>query len=407
MKTAPASWLRERELLGMDFGLERMDRLMAVLGNPEHEFRSIHVVGTNGKSSTTRMIAAILERHGPQTGAYLSPHLRSFAERIEVGERQLTSQQLDTLIERVAMAARHVERGQPPGNRVTQFEALTAAAYVEFAERGVDVAVVEAGLGGRLDATNVIASDVQVLTNVGLDHTELLGSTLAEIATEKLAVVPNGGLLVVGADLHPHALGVAQDLSIHRRASLVMAPREPTVSTALRGEFERRNFALAAAAAAAFLGGVDDANILQSAASIRNPGRLEVIGRAPITVLDAAHNPDGMQALVDALPALLIEAPRPEKARVVAVISILSDKDAESMLRTLLPRCQVIVATSNSSPRARPAEQIAALSAALGHQPTVVERDPVAALSIARHLAGAGGFVLACGSLALISDLAT
>ncbi|HEX4805047.1 MAG TPA: Mur ligase family protein, partial [Conexibacter sp.] len=216
-------WLLAREPLGMHFGLERMERLTAELGDPQRAFRSVHVVGTNGKSSTVRMTAAIVRRHGLRVGAYLSPHLVSFAERIELDERALGAEAFAAAVGRVAAAAARVDAERHPQDRVTQFEALTAAAYVAFAEHGVEVAVVEAGLGGRLDATSVIDSDVQVLTNVGLEHTALLGSTHAEIAAEKLAVVPHNGNLVLGAGLHGDALRAAHAAITRAGASLTIA----------------------------------------------------------------------------------------------------------------------------------------------------------------------------------------
>ena len=180
------------ELFGMRFGLDRMRRLMTALGHPERKFRSIHVVGTNGKSSTTRMIAAILAHHGHRVGSYLSPHLVGFNERIRVDDHDITPQQLADAIERALRAADQVNRSSGPDDPVTQFELLTAAAYSELAEQHVEVAVIEAGLGGRYDATNVIPSSVQVLTSVGLEHTRWLGPTVTAIAREKLDVVQPG-----------------------------------------------------------------------------------------------------------------------------------------------------------------------------------------------------------------------
>ena len=180
-------WLLELELFGMRFGLDRMHRLMTALGMPQRRFASVHVVGSNGKSSTARMIAAILARHGLRTGCYTSPHLRSFAERIEVAERPLADAEFAAAAARVRRAVELVERTLPAGERVTQFEALTAVAYDALARARVEVAVVEAGLGGRYDATNVIPSRVQVLTGFGLEHTRWLGLTIADIAEEKLA----------------------------------------------------------------------------------------------------------------------------------------------------------------------------------------------------------------------------
>src|SRR5438067_4355580 len=193
----------------MRFGLDRMHKLMTVLGMPQRRFASIHVVGSNGKSSTTRMIAAILERHGLAAGTYTSPHLRSFAERIEVRERPLDGAVFAAAVERAARAARLVDRTLEEDDRVTQFEALTAAAYSELARSGVEVAVIEAGLGGRYDATNVIPSKVQVLTGVGLEHTRWLGPTVGDIAEEKLAVVRDHATLVRPPELDPEVEAVA------------------------------------------------------------------------------------------------------------------------------------------------------------------------------------------------------
>ncbi len=197
------------ELFGMRFGLERMRRLLTVLGSPQERFRAVHVVGTNGKSSTVRFTAALLEANGVKTGAYLSPHLTTFAERIRVGSSDLTAAEFAGAIERAAAAAAKVDRTSPDGERVTQFELLTAAAFDELARRGVEVAVIEAGLGGRYDATNVLGAEVVVLTNVGLEHTRWLGPTIADIAGEKLAVVREGATLVLGDD-SPEVLALAE-----------------------------------------------------------------------------------------------------------------------------------------------------------------------------------------------------
>ena len=185
-------YLLSLELFGMRFGLDRMRRLMTTLDHPERQFESIHVVGTNGKSSTVRMTAAILRRHGLHVGAYLSPHLVSFSERIRIDDDDLEPTAFAAAVARATHAAELVDRSLTDDDRVTQFEALTAAAYDELARREVEVAVIEAGLGGRYDATNVIPSKVQVLTSVGLEHTRWLGPTIDDIAQEKLDVVQPG-----------------------------------------------------------------------------------------------------------------------------------------------------------------------------------------------------------------------
>lgn len=392
------------ELFGMRFGLDRMRRLMTTLDQPEQRFGTIHVVGTNGKSSTVRMTAAILQRHGLRTGAYLSPHLVSFTERIRVDDEDADPREFARAVQRAAHAAGLVDRSQREDDRVTQFEALTAAAFSELAAREVDVAVIEAGLGGRYDATNVLPSTVQVLTNVGLEHTRWLGPTVRDIAREKLAVVRDGATLVVGADLHPDALEEAELAAERHGARLVRASAEPGVEVAAPGTFQRRNFALARTAAAAYLESVSDAGldlaaVRAAASAVTVPGRMQVAGHEPLTVFDGAHNPAGIAAVSESLPQLTAGR------RLVAVVSVLDDKDAAAMLRALLPHCDEVVFTRNHSPRSLPPATLASLAAQLGGPPSELESDPRRALERARELAGAGGVVLATGSIYLIADL--
>src|SRR5437763_7444019 len=212
------------------------------------------------------MIAAILERHGLRTGTYTSPHLRSFAERIEVREQPLDGASFAAAVARAAHAAQMVDRIADEDDRVTQFEARTAAAYSELARRGVEVAVIEAGLGGRYDATNVIPSKVQALTTVGLEHTRWLGPTITHIAGEKLDVVKPGGTLALGHGLHPDAVAVARGVASERGAHIVWAPPDPGVPVAALGSFQRRNFALARTAAEAHLGELDPDAVERAAA---------------------------------------------------------------------------------------------------------------------------------------------
>ncbi|HEV7363316.1 MAG TPA: cyanophycin synthetase [Solirubrobacteraceae bacterium] len=393
------AYLRSLELFGMRFGLDRMHRLMTAMGSPQQRFQSIHVVGTNGKSSTVRMTAAILERHGVRTGAYLSPHLASFAERVRIAERDLDEAAFAAAVERAAHAAALVDRTLAEGDRVTQFEALTAAAYGELAARGVEVAVVEAGLGGRYDATNVIPSRVQVLTNVGLEHTRWLGPTITDIAREKLAVVRDGGTLVVGA-LEPEAEAEARAAAARHGARLVHAPADAGFDLAAGGAFQRPNFALARAAAEAFLGELDDAAVTRAAAEVTVPGRFELVAREPLTIVDGAHNPSGVAALVASLPAAAAGS-------LVAVVSILDDKDAAGMLRELLPACRAVVFTSNPNPRALPPATLESLARQLEFTgDTEVVGDPERALNRARGIAGPAGMVLATGSIYLVASLA-
>lgn len=396
------AYLLGLELFGMRFGLDRMRGLLDALGQPQQRFASVHVVGSNGKSSTSRMVAALLAAHGLRAGSYLSPHLVSFTERVRVDGHDVTPERFAAAVAAARRAAEQVDHTLEPGDRVTQFEALTAAAFSELAEAEVDVAVVEAGLGGRWDATNVIPSSVQVLTNVGLEHTRWLGPTIAAIAAEKVDVVRPGGTLVVGPGLHPDALRVAEEVVEERSARLVVAPAEPPAGLRLRaaGTFQRTNFALACAAAEAFLGHpLDPGAVRSAAASTLVPGRFETVGERPLTILDGAHNPAGFVALVASLREIL------DGRRLVAVLSVLDDKDAAAMLDELLPLCAEGIATANANPRTLPPATLQSLAAQLGRPVLRVEPDPRRALALARELAGPDGIVLATGSLYLLADL--
>jgi len=417
-------WLAELELFGMRFGLDRVRRLLTVLGAPQRRFASVHVVGSNGKSSTTRLLAGVLRAEGLRTGAYLSPHLVSFAERIRVDDRDATPERLAAALQRARGATATVDRTLGPGDRVTQFEALTAAALDELARREVDVAVIEAGLGGRYDATNVLDSTVTVLTTVGLEHTRWLGPTIRDVAREKLAVLRPGTTLVVGHGLHPDAREEAGAAARRAGARLVEAPAEPAVEPAARGAFQRRNLATALAGAEAFLGRpLREEAVREAAATTLVPGRFEILDAGatpmrtsagarvcadggPVTVLDGAHNPAGARALAESLPAFL--AARGEGGRgapLVLVVSILDDKDAAAMLGALLPHAAAVVATANAHPRALSPATLTSLGAQLGGPPAHVEADPHRALALAQELAGPGGAVLATGSLYLLADL--
>ena len=377
------------ELFGMRFGLDRMRRLLTALGSPQERYPAIHVVGTNGKSSTVRMCAALLEAHGLRTGAFLSPHLTSFAERIRVGDADLAPDAFGAAVQRAAAAAAKVDRTLEPGDRVTQFELVTAAALAELARQEVDVAIVEAGLGGRHDATNVLGAPVVVLTNVGLEHTRWLGPTVGDIAREKLAVVRPDATLVLGpVDAEVEALARETGARIVRPAPL----------EALAG-YQRTNFSVAAAAARAHLGELDPALVAEVAERVTVPGRMQVVAERPLTIYDGAHNPSGVAALAAALPEALGGRP------LVAVVSILDDKDAAGMLRALAGNTSKAVFTSTTNPRALSPATLASLWAQVGGGASEIAAEPRAAVARAQALAGPDGAVLATGSIYLVADL--
>jgi dihydrofolate synthase / folylpolyglutamate synthase len=325
------------------FGLDRMHALLAALGNPQLAYPAIHVVGTNGKSTATRVIEALLLAEGLLVGATVSPHVRSWGERITVDGREAD---LEAALARV----------RPDAGRLgaTQFESITAAALAEFAARKVDVAVVEAGLGGRLDATNVLRSRVVLLTSVGLDHTDVLGETREEIASEKLAVAVPGAAVVMPSDEFESFL--------------------PAGDVVLGG---------ARQAASAFLG-----HRIEHDVDVSLPGRLE---RRADEIRDGAHNPDGVRWLLEHLS---------DEDHVI-VASILGDKDADAMLEALAQAGGVFVATKSSSPRALSAGRLAAKADAYFDYVETVP-DPATALARAHEL---GSPVLVTGSLYLLADL--
>ena len=343
-------WLETLSPWPEEFGLGRMRALLSELGEPERAFPAIHVVGTNGKSTATRRAAAFLAREGLRTGAYTSPHVSGWSERIQVdGE--------DADLERA------LARVREPAERAgaTQFEVLTAATLAEFAEAGVDVAVVEAGLGGRLDATNVLDACIVVLTNVALDHTDVLGGTREVIAAEKLAVVSPGATVVLG---EPEW----EPLARKQGAGEVVHAEDP-----------------GRAAAEAFLG-----RPLEGDVEVSLPGRFDAVGH---DVFAGAHNPAGVEWLLERLP----------RRDYVVVASILADKDADTMLRLLAGAGRSLVATSSRSSRALPADEVARIGAPFFDS---VESVPDAehALARARELAGDDGALLVTGSLYLLAD---
>lgn len=391
----------------MRFGLDRMRRMMTVLGSPERSFETIHVVGTNGKTSTTRMIAAILERHGLHTGSYVSPHLVSYTERVQVAGQDVETHAFASAIARAAWAADRVNRTLAEDDRVTQFELLTAAAFWELARRDVQVVVVEAGLGGRFDATNVVCSKVAVLTNVGLEHTRWLGPTVKDIAAEKLAVLGEGSVLAIGSDLPLEVLDLARAAVAERDGKLVVAEPAPAdLAMGARGSFQRENFALARLAAGVYLNGVGiemrEAEVRAAAALTSVPGRMHVVAQDPFTVVDGAHNPAAVEAMAASLPELL--AGRPS----ALVLGVLDDKDAAGMLARLLPSFERAWFTAPPSPRALSPATLSSLASQLGFEDTECEPRPTRALAAARRWARAregGGAVLATGSVYLVGDL--
>jgi dihydrofolate synthase/folylpolyglutamate synthase len=335
-----------------------MLELLAKLGDPQRRYPAIHVVGTNGKSTTTRMTETLLADAGLAVGAYLSPHIRGWSERIRIGGGEADFEDA-------------VGRVRPHAGDATQFEVLTAAALLAFADNDVDVAVVEAGLGGRHDATNVLQTRVVVLTNVALDHMDVLGDTREAIAAEKLAVVQPGTTVVLG---DPEWEPLARENGAER---VVVAGAS--------------NLALATAAAEAFLGRDVDPHAAQD---VSLPGRLERRGDRPLEIWDGAHNLAGVGYLLPRLP----------EREYVICCSILADKRPELMLEALSVLGATLVATESPNERSLQAGDLARRAEPyFSHVEPIA--DPHAARSRALALAGPSGAVVVTGSLYLLSEL--
>jgi dihydrofolate synthase/folylpolyglutamate synthase len=366
---------------------------------PQHRFASVHVVGTNGKSSVTLMTAALLERCGVATGTFTSPHLERWSERVRLRGAEIGAAELDAAVARVADAIPAVERGLGDGHRVTQFEALTAAAFVAFAAARLEVAIVEAGLGGRLDATNVLPSRVTALTSIGLDHTEMLGETEEEIAAEKLAVLRDHSALVTG-ELSPAVAELALSTARERGARLVAAaPVSRELAPGLP-PYGRSNLGVALAATRALGADPSEEAITAVAASPQLPGRFERIAAQPALLLDAAHNPAAAAALARAL-----ETERP----LVACLAVLADKDAAGICEGLAPVLAGAVCTEvplealagSGRPGARSLEagELASLARAAGVPRVEAVGDPAAAVERGSELARElGAALLVSGS---------
>ena len=372
--------------------LERVEAVLDIIGNPERSFQVVHVTGTNGKTSTARMVERLLAETGMRTGRFTSPHLATIRERICLDGEPISEGAFIAAWEDVApyvamVDARSAETGGP---RMSFFEVLTVMAIAAFADHPVDVAVVEVGMGGRWDATNVVASDVDVITPIGRDHERWLGSSIAEIALEKAGIIKDGATLVSAAQVPEAwaeiAAAAAEHHAVVRREctededledpgagelavldrQLAVGGQLATLRTAaavyedvfvpLHGEYQAHNALLALAAAEAVFGGRPlPAGLVESAfTGVTSPGRLEVVRSSPTVLVDAAHNPHGIEALRGAIEEVF------PLEHLVAVVGAMADKDVEGILAGLEPLCEAVVCVPiASSTRAMDAEEVA------------------------------------------------
>jgi len=404
-----------------EFKLERMIALLDKLGNPHKAYPTVHIAGTKGKGSVSAMLAGMAQASGLRVGLYTSPHLHTYRERIQLDRVPISREDMTTLVEEIRPVVATV-----PG--LTTFEVTTALAFLYFQRKQVDLAVMEVGLGGRLDATNVVIPEVSVITSLSLDHTALLGDTLDQIAYEKAGIIKSG-IPVVTAPQKPAALKVLQDVADARNASLTVVGRDWTwvaesrsvdgqavsirqtsgaspftgrYQVSLLGDFQQENAAVAVATAAVLaqrghLWATPEA-IRHSLASVRWPGRMEVLNREPLLVIDCAHNPYSAQTLVASLKKWF-----PDTSWIL-IYGASNDKDIRGMLKALLPLSQHVIVTRSYHPRAAAPYTLADLCAELGHGAEIAV-SARRALEQAWHHLTPGRGIIATGSIFLAADI--
>jgi dihydrofolate synthase / folylpolyglutamate synthase len=402
------AWLYGLEAAkGMDFKLERVELALASLGDPQRSYPSIHVAGTNGKGSAAAMIQSMLSAAGYRVGLYISPHLVRFTERIRIGAEEISEDEAVALVGEIRRAA------TSRGIDLTFFEFVTVLGLLHFARRGVDAAVVEVGLGGRLDATNVIDPEVAVITTIGLDHQEYLGETIEQVAAEKGGILKRGRPAVFGR-LRPAARKVLEDIAAERGARVWRLGEEfsisaegpadyagpklrlPGLAISLRGAHQRDNAAVAIAALETIAERlpVGEEAMRAGLAQTIWPGRLEVFPGPPSIVLDGAHNPDGVETLVEEMRT--IAAGR----KVHLLFGVMRDKDWGPMAQGLAEIADDVTVTHVFPPRGEAPERLAAVFER--SRPVRIIADPAVAFARVTAEAGRDDVVLVAGSLFLI-----
>lgn len=405
---------------GSKLGLERMQKLSGALGNPQNCFKSILVGGTSGKGSTTAMLASVLQEAGYRTGRFTSPHLSSLTERIAVDGVDIAESGLAAAVSKIRAAISGMD-GDTGFEHPTFFEIITTAAFMHFRDAKVDFAVLEVGLGGRLDATNIVNPLVSVITNVSLEHTRILGDTVGKIAMEKAGIIKRNGR-VVTASRDKDALAVIENVCNERNASLLRVGREISVSRTsasiegqefdvslgstryvglrvpLLGRHQLDNAACALGAIHSIGAGIPEPAMRSGLSRVSWPGRLEIVRRNPLVVLDGAKDADAMARLARTIREDI------KYERLILVIGISSDKNIPGMSDAIIPLADVVVASEHGvDGRALPAEELQKHAKRHG-KAAIVIRDVRDAVKKAVSMAGEGDLVLVTGSLFTVGD---
>ncbi|MBN9790335.1 folylpolyglutamate synthase/dihydrofolate synthase family protein [Pseudonocardia sp. ICBG601] len=418
----------------MEPSLERMQALCDALGDPQRGYPVVHLTGTNGKTSTSRMVDALLTEIGLRTGRYTSPHLQRATERINLDNRPVTPERYVAAYREVEPLVELVDAKRGDGPALSKFEVLTGMAFAAFSDAPVEAAVIEVGLGGRWDATNVADAHVAVVLPVGLDHAEYLGDDITDIAREKAGIIKEGSVAVLAAqdrkvaeillarcaEVDAQVAREGAEFGVVSREIAVggqrlelqgLSGRYDEIFLPLHGEHQASNAAVALAAAEALVGAgtaqpLDPDAVRAAFASVRSPGRLEPVEGGPdrpTVLLDAAHNPAGATALAAALGTEF------RFTRLVGVIGVLEGKDARGILEALQPALHEVVVTTNSSPRAMDPDALGALAAEVfGSERVSVEPSLAEAVEQAREIAeeagGSGVGVVVTGSVVTVGE---
>ena len=409
---------RPRDAIHYD--LRRMDELLARLDNPHLKVRTVHIAGTKGKGSVAAMIASALTESGYVTGLYTSPHLHVFNERIRIDDRLISNEELVALVDRLRPEVEAVNEKATYG-QLTTFEIITAIGFAYFAQKGADLQVIEVGLGGRLDATNVVEPEICIITSISFDHTEVLGNTLAEIATEKAGIIKPDKTVVVSPQVD-EVDRVIEKACLDNRAELVRVGSDVTwriagfgyswqslqvkgrtgsyeLTIPLLGQHQLNNAATAVAALEVLAGKgfhISEENITSGLAKVNWPGRLQVLNRRPLVVVDGAHNPDSASKLRQSLEQYF------DFDKSVLIIGASSDKDIAGIISELVPLFDEVIATHSIHPRAMPSASIMAECRRQGVE--AKETDDISiALPLALSMVGEKDLICVTGSLFVIA----
>ena len=413
------SWLYGFEKFGIKLGLERISHIAEKLGNPHYNYKIIHVAGTNGKGSVCKFLTSILISGGYKVGVYLSPHLQRFSERIVVDNKEISEDEFVSLVDKIKPIANEMIKN---ASTPTFFEIVTAIAFQYFSDKGVDFVVIEVGLGGKYDATNIVEPVVSVITNISLEHTDILGKTIKDIALQKAGIIKDNVAVVTAAK--GDALKVIKNVAKERIATVYVIDEKRwnrlycdtegqefvikgdltdySVKTSMLGKHHGENIALAVVSIENLqMNGVyiPETSIIDGISKAANPGRLEIVKHEPLILLDGAHNPVGMRTLRTTLDEDF------DYDKLILVLGILSDKDIPSMLSIIVPVADIIVVTKSHNSRACEPSKLKEMIEKSGYEKEVVVKDEISdAIEYAKSTAKKKDLICVTGSLFTVGE---